>query len=323
MQSRTGFHRDRFALRSAPPVALLGRSTIDRTIVRILPAVPRPVVRRLSARYIAGPTLDDAVRVVRELNRLGKMATVDVLGEEITNPDEARAIAGQYHDLLARIDSEGLDSNISIKLTAVGLDLDLDLCRDNLEALVVDAQARSNFVRIDMEDSTTTERTLGLHRDLRGSGHENLGIVVQSYLRRTIDDVDGIENVRLCKGIYVEPLAIAYRDFEAVRANYLLVLEKLVEQGSYIGIATHDEYLIGESLRIVRDVPRDRYEFQMLLGVRSSRADELVAAGHRVRIYVPYGTQWYEYSLRRLQENPKIAGYIARDTVGRIFGRRS
>ena len=304
-------------------MALLGRSTLDRTIVRILPAVPRPVVRRLSARYIAGPSLDDAVRVVRELNGRGKMATVDVLGEEVTSPDEARAIAGQYHDLLARIDNEGLDSNISIKLTALGLDLDLDLCRDNLEAVVSDAQARSNFVRIDMEDSTTTERTLGLYRDLRESGHQNLGVVVQAYLRRTIDDVDGVENARLCKGIYVEPAAIAYREFDAVRANYLLVLEKLVAQGSYIGIATHDEYLIGESLRIVRDLPRDRYEFQMLLGVRSERADELTAAGHRVRIYVPYGTQWYEYSLRRLQENPKIAGYIAGDTVNRIFHRAS
>ena len=304
-------------------MALLGRSTFDRTIVRLLPAVPRPVVQRLSARYIAGPTTDDAVRVVRELNERGKMATVDVLGEETTSPDEARAIAGQYHDLLARIDNAGLDSNISIKLTALGLDLDLDLCRENLEAVVIDARARGNFVRIDMEDSTTTDRTLQLYRDVRALGHENLGIVVQAYLRRTIDDVEGVENVRLCKGIYVEPPAIAYREFDAVRANYVLVLEKLVVQGSYIGIATHDEYLIGEALRIVRDLPPDRYEFQMLLGVRPDRADELVGAGHRVRIYVPYGTQWYEYSLRRLQENPKIAGYIAGDTVNRLLHRRS
>lgn len=304
-------------------MALLGRSTFDRTIVRLLPAVPRPVVQRLSARYIAGPTTDDAVRVVRELNERGKMATVDVLGEETTSPDEARAIAGQYHDLLARIDNAGLDSNISIKLTALGLDLDLDLCRENLETVVIDARTRGNFVRIDMEDSTTTDRTLQLYRDVRALGHENLGIVVQAYLRRTIDDVEGVENVRLCKGIYVEPPAIAYREFDAVRANYVLVLEKLVVQGSYIGIATHDEYLIGEALRIVRDLPPDRYEFQMLLGVRPDRADELVAAGHRVRIYVPYGTQWYEYSLRRLQENPKIAGYIAADTLGRLIGRHN
>jgi proline dehydrogenase len=304
-------------------VALLGRSTFDRTIVRLLPAVPRPVVQRLSARYIAGSTIDDAARVVDELNGQGKLATVDVLGEEITNADEAGAIAGQYHDLLARIDDDELDSNISIKLTALGLDLDLGLCRENLEAVVRDAKQRESFVRIDMEDSSTTTRTLGLYRDLRELGYENLGVVVQAYLRRTIADVEGIDNVRLCKGIYVEPPAIAYREFEAVRANYLLVLEKLLAQGSFVGIATHDEYLIVEALRLVRDVPSDRYEFQMLLGVRPDRADALVGAGHRVRIYVPYGTQWYEYSLRRLQENPKIAGYVAGDTLNKLLRRPS
>jgi proline dehydrogenase len=304
-------------------VALLGRSTFDRTIVRLLPAVPRPVVQRLSARYIAGSTIDDAARVVDELNGQGKLATVDVLGEEITNAGEARAIAGQYHHLLARIDDDDLDSNISIKLTALGLDLDLGLCRENLEAVVRDAKERQSFVRIDMEDSSTTTRTLGLYRDLRELGYENLGVVVQAYLRRTIDDVEGIDNVRLCKGIYVEPPAIAYREFEAVRANYLLVLEKLLAQGSFVGIATHDEYLIVEALRLVRDVPSDRYEFQMLLGVRPDRADALVGAGHRVRIYVPYGTQWYEYSLRRLQENPKIAGYVAGDTLNKLLRRPS
>jgi len=304
-------------------VALLGRSTLDRTIVRLLPAVPRPVLQRLSARYIAGSTIDDAARVVDELNGQGKLATVDVLGEEITSPDEARAIAGQYHDLLARIDDEQLDSNISIKLTALGLDLDLGLCRANLEAIVGDAKERESFVRIDMEDSSTTTRTLGLYRDLRERGYENLGVVVQAYLRRTIGDVEGIDNVRLCKGIYDEPQAIAYREFEAVRANYLLVLEKLLAQGSFVGIATHDEYLIVEALRLVRDVPSHRYEFQMLLGVRPDRADALVGAGHRVRIYVPYGTQWYEYSLRRLQENPKIAGYVAGDTLNKLLRRPS
>ena len=304
-------------------MALLGRSTFDRTIVRLLPAVPRPVVQRLSARYIAGSTIDDAARVVDELNGQGKLATVDVLGEEITSPDEARAIARQYHELLARIDDDELDSNISIKLTALGLDLDLGLCRDNLEAVVRDAKERESFVRIDMEDSSTTSRTLGLYRDLRELGYENLGVVVQAYLRRTIDDVEGVDNVRLCKGIYVEPPAIAYREFEAVRANYLLVLEKLLAQGSFVGIATHDEYLIVEALRLVRDVPSDRYEFQMLLGVRPDRADALVGAGHRVRIYVPYGTQWYEYSLRRLQENPKIAGYVAGDTLNKLLRRPS
>jgi len=296
---------------------------LDRAIVRLLPAVPKPVVRRLSSRYIAGPSLDDAIRVVERLNAKRKLATVDVLGEEISSSGEAQAIAGQYHDALARLDESGLDANISVKLTGFGLELNYELCRDNLDAVVRDAAARGNFVRIDMEDSSTTDRTLELYRDLRGEGHANLGVVLQAYLRRTISDLDGLENVRLCKGIYVEPPALAYREFEAVRANYVRCLERLVAQGTYVGIATHDEYLIGEALRIVGEsgVTRDRYEFQMLLGVRPDRADELVADGHRLRVYVPYGQQWYEYSLRRLQENPKIAGYVAAGAVGRFFRR--
>jgi proline dehydrogenase len=278
-------------------------------------------VRRLSSRYIAGPTLDDAMRVVRRLNAKGKVATVDVLGEEITNPDEARTITQAYHDVLARIAAEDLDANVSVKLTGLGLELDLELCRENLTDVVVDAAARENFVRIDMEDSSTTDRTLDLFRALRADGHENVGVVLQSYLRRTPGDLPGLDNVRLCKGIYVEPEEIAYRDDADVRTNYVRCLEALVAQGAYVGIATHDEYLIGQALRIVRDLPPDRYEFQMLLGVRPDRADELVAAGHRLRVYVPYGTHWYQYSVRRLQENPKLAGYVASDVVRRALRR--
>jgi proline dehydrogenase len=305
----------RFGLRSPPPVALL-----DRAIVRLLPAVPKPVVQRLSSRYIAGPSLDDAIRVVRRLNAKGKLATIDVLGEDVTNPDEARAIAGQYHDVLARIDEEGLDSNISIKLTGLGLELEDQLVRENLEAVVQDAAARGNFVRIDMEDSSTTDRTLQLYRALHGEGYDNLGVVLQAYLRRTETDLPGLDNVRLCKGIYVEPESIAFREFEAVRANFIRCLEALVEQGSYVAIATHDEALIQAALRIVQaaGLGPDEYEFQMLLGVRPERADELVADGHRVRVYVPYGTHWYEYSVRRLQENPKMAGYVAADIFKRV-----
>jgi proline dehydrogenase len=296
---------------------------LDRAIVKLLPAVPRPVVQRLSSRYIAGPTLGDALRVVRRLNAKGKIATVDVLGEEVAGPDEARAIAGQYHDVLARCDDESLDAGISVKLTALGLEVDVDLCRENLESIVVDAAGRGRFVRIDMEDSSTTDRTLALYRELRDAGHENVGVVLQAYLRRTLADADGLEDVRLCKGIYVEPPELAYREADAVRASYVQCLEALVAQGSYVGIATHDEYLIGEALRIVGEagLAPDRYEFQMLLGVRPDRADDLVGAGHRLRVYVPYGTHWYEYSVRRLQENPKIAGYVAGDLVARAFGR--
>ena len=296
---------------------------LDRAIVRLLPAVPKPVVQRLSSRYIAGPLLDDAIRVVRKLNAKGKLATIDVLGEDVTTPDESRAIAGQYHDVLARVDDEGLDANVSVKLTGLGLELDYELCRENLEAVVGDAFARGNFVRIDMEDSTTMERTLRLYRELHADGLDNIGVVLQAYLRRTLSDLPGLDNVRLCKGIYVEPAEIAFREFEAVRANFVQCLEALVDQGSYVGIATHDEHLIREGLRIVRTagLDRDQYEFQMLLGVRPDRADELVADGHRLRVYVPFGSHWYEYSVRRLQENPKMAGHIASDLFGRVLGR--
>jgi proline dehydrogenase len=306
MPATTELAMNRIGIPSRPHVTVL-----DRAIVWLLPAVPKPVVQRLSSRYIAGPSLDDAIRVVRRLNAKGKLATVDVLGEEITGADEARAITGQYHDALARIDEEGLDANVSVKLTGLGLELDLELCREGLEAVVIDAAARGNFVRIDMEDSSTTDRALELFRSLRADGHTNLGVVLQSYLRRTERDVPGLDNVRLCKGIYVEPEELAFQADDQVRANYVRCLELLVEQGAYVGIATHDEFLIGEALRIVQGLPPERYEFQMLLGVRSDRADELVAAGHRLRVYVPYGTDWYRYSVRRLQENPKLAGYVA------------
>lgn len=294
---------------------------LDRVIVEALPLAPRWIVQRLASRYIAGDALADAVRVVRELNAAGKLATVDVLGEEVTSMDEARAIAGQYHDVLATIEDEQLDANISIKLTALGLEIDFALCRENVEALVVDAAARGTFVRIDMEDSSTTDRTLRLYDDLRASGHANLGVVLQARLRRTTTDAAGLENVRVCKGIYLEPPERAFRDPDAIRQSFLETLTALVEHGAYVAIATHDEYLIGESLRIVETLPRDRYELQMLLGVRSDRADELVAAGYRVRIYVPFGTRWYEYSLRRMQENPTVARYVAFDTLNRLRGR--
>jgi proline dehydrogenase len=294
-------------------------AVLDRALVRVLPAVPRRLVRRVSARYIAGPTLDDAVRVVRALNAAGKMATIDVLGEEVGSTETAAEIARAYHVVFARIDAERLDSNVSIKLTALALELDRALCRGHVEALVRDAAARGNFVRIDMESSATTEATLELYRELRAAGHGNVGVVLQSRLRRTLADVPGLANVRLCKGIYVEPEAIAFQDDREVRASFVRTLDALLVEGAYVGIATHDEHLIGEALRLVRErgLRRDGYELQMLLGVRPERADALVRDGHRVRVYVPFGARWYEYSLRRLQENPVIARHVA----ARVFGR--
>jgi proline dehydrogenase len=300
---------------------------LDRAIVRLLPAVPRPIVQKLSGRYIAGPELKDARAAVRRANAEGKMATVDVLGEEIASEEDAAAIVDAYRDVFADIERCGLDANVSVKPTALGLNLDLDLCRDNLRTVVEDAAARGNFVRIDMEDSSTTDDTLRLYRELREEGYDNLGVVLQAMLRRTLDDVRSLADlrpsVRLCKGIYVEPEEIAYREYEAVRASFVRALEALLDAGCYVGIATHDRWLVEQGRHLVaeRDLGREEYEFQMLLGVRPELGDELVAEGHRLRIYIPFGRHWYAYSLRRLQENPKIAGYIAADTVGRLLGR--
>ncbi len=304
-------------------------SLLDSAIVRLLPAVPKPVVQIFSSRYIAGAALADAVVVVRGLNAGGKLATVDVLGEEITREEETRAIAQAYRDVFAAFDAEKLDSNVSVKLTALGLGLSYALCRENLLDVVRTAAGYGNFVRIDMEDADTTDDTLRLYRELREDGHRNVGVVLQARLRRTLDDVAALADlrpsVRLCKGIYLEPGAIAFTDAEAIRVNFLRTLDALFEAGCYVGVATHDEWLLEESLARIaqRELGRDDYELQMLLGVREARRDALVAAGHRLRVYVPFGEHWYGYSVRRLQENPAMAGTIARATVGRLLGRAS
>ena len=300
-------------------------SLLDSALVRLLPAVPKPVVQLFSSRYIAGGTLAEAVECVRRLNGGGKMATVDVLGEEITREEETREIAQAYRDVFAAIDKAALDSNVSVKLTALGLGLAYELCRENLLDVVRTAADYGNFVRIDMEDSSTTDATLRLYRELREDGHDNLGDVLQARLRRTLDDVQELADlrpsVRLCKGIYLEPASIAFTDYEAVRANFVSCLDALLEAGCYVGVATHDEWLIGESLARVsqRGLGPLEYELQMLLGVREQRRDRLVAEGHRLRVYVPFGEHWYRYSLRRLQENPAMAGTIARATAGRVL----
>ena len=301
----------------------------DRAIVSVLPAMPKGVVRRISSRYLAGTEIGDACRVVAGLNDDGKMATIDVLGEEITSAAEAEGIVHAYHDVFEAIRTQGLDSNVSIKPTALGLKLGYDLFRSNLADVVSDAARRGNFVRIDMEDSSTTDDTLRAYRELRDSGFENVGVVLQARLKRTLADLaelaDLRPNVRLCKGIYLEPAEIAYRDFDSVRASFVQALEELLGLGCYVGIATHDEWLLeqGQRLVITHGLGREDYEFQMLLGVRPALGDELVRGGHRLRIYTPFGRHWYAYSLRRLQENPKLAGYIAADTVGRFWPGRN
>jgi proline dehydrogenase len=300
---------------------------LDRAIARVLPAVPRPVVRRLSDRYIAGAELADAVEVVRALNGAGKKATLDVLGEEVSTAEEAQAIRAEYERAMAVIEDEGLDANVSIKLTGLGLKVDPELCEENVRTLARAAAANGRFVRIDMEDSSTTTATLDVYRRLRAEGHDNVGIVLQAMLRRTLDDVRelaGLQpNVRVCKGIYVEPGEIAYLGDEAIRFNFEEAIAALWEAGAKVAVATHDDVLVEKALDLIREhgLGLERYEFQLLLGVREELADELVRGGHTVRIYVPYGQKWYEYSLRRLQENPKMAGYVTRDLLRRLTRR--
>jgi proline dehydrogenase len=297
---------------------------LDRAIVRVLPAVPRPVVRRLSSRYIAGPALADACRVVARLNERGRLATIDVLGEEVTRREQARELVAAYMDVFETIRRERLDANVSVKLTGLGLKLDRDFCRDNLARIVRCAAERDNFVRIDMEDSSTTSDTLAVYRELREQGLDNVGVVLQALLKRTLRDIGELAplrpSVRLCKGIYVEPPELAYHEYETVRLSFVEAISALLDAGAYVAVATHDEWVIGEALALFaeRGLEPSEYEFQMLLGVREELGDELVREGHRLRIYVPFGRQWYEYSLRRLQENPKIAGYVALDTLRRL-----
>jgi proline dehydrogenase len=297
---------------------------VDRSFVRALPLVPKPIVRRVARRYIAGDELHEAVEVVRSLNAAGRSATVDVLGEDVSTAEEAETVVEEYLDALTAIAEAGLDADLSVKPSAVGLAVDLDVCFGNLARLAAAARERRNGIEIDMEGSRTTTATLALYRRLRESGHDNVTIVLQAALRRTLDDVHALEglrpSVRVCKGIYIEPPTVAYRSPDTIRFNYVNAVETLLDQGSFVAVATHDEPLADTCLRLVADrgLGADRYECQMLLGVRPELGNRLVAEGHPLRVYVPYGRQWYEYSLRRLQANPAVATAIAADTFRRL-----
>ncbi len=293
-------------------------SLFDHLVVTTLPLVPKFIVGRVAKRYVAGETRDDAIRTVRELEAEGSMTTVDLLGEEITERAAATAALEEYLQLAERIRSEGLDDcYISVKPTQMGLAIDKNFCRQNLERLVEAAAAGGTFVRLDMEDRTTTSDTIELYRDL-SERFGNVGTVFQAYMRRTLNDISALPregaNIRLCKGIYIEPRTAAWKGYETVRANFVQALEKLFAQGVYVGIATHDEYLICAAVALIDrlGLDRDQYEFQMLLGVEPELRRILLRDGHRLRVYVPYGQDWYLYSVRRLRENPKIAGYVLR-----------
>ena len=299
---------------------------VDKAIANSVPVIPRPIVKKISSRYIAGDTLQEAVSTIRNLNDEGCVATIDLLGESTESKADAASKLKDYEKVLDALDEHDLNSGISVKLTGLGLTLNEELCRANLEEIIEYAAARDRFVRVDMEDSPYTEATLNMVGDMYGR-HENTGAVLQAYMRRSIEDVQNIIgagfSVRLCKGIYDEPRAIAYKDFDTVRQNYIFLLDELLKGGVYVGIATHDEFLIWHALRLIHqlEVPENRYEFQMLLGVDEQLRSILVDSGHKLRVYVPFGEDWYEYSTRRLRENPKIAGYVTKDVIGSITGR--
>jgi len=280
--------------------------------------VPKTIVGRVARRYVAGETLDDAVRTLRSVNEEGAMGTVDVLGEEVHEPVKASASVAEYLKLVERIKDEKIDANISIKPTMLGLKIDQALCEENVTAIVNRAAELDNFVRIDMEDHTCTDATIQLYRRMRENHPARVGTVLQSYLHRTISDVNDLlpldPNIRICKGIYREPRGIAWKDFETIRANFIYATEKLLSEGAYVGIATHDPYLVWAGMRLVDrlGLDRNRYEFQMLLGVDPELRRIILANGHRLRVYVPYGKDWYPYSIRRLRENPTVALHVMR-----------
>ena len=290
-------------------------SVFDKVIGATVPFVPKPIVRRVAAPYIAGETLQDQLAAIRDINGQGFMVASAILGEFVTQRSESREAVEQYVQLLGAIDEGDLDSNIHVKLTHLGLQLDKEFCYENVKQLLDTAGSLQNFVRIDMEDSPTTQDTLDIFHRLNEE-FDNVGIVVQACLRRTLSDVRRLvevkANVRICKGIYIEPRAIAYLDREVVRKNYAMLLEELLAGGCYVGIATHDEWLVWEAFRIVDRLALEpsRYEFQMLHGVDPELRRIILESGHRLRVAVPFGPMWYPYSVRRLRKNPRIARYV-------------
>lgn len=292
---------------------------LNSLLVAFLPYLPKALVGLIARRYVAGETKEEALDVVRQLNSRGFEAALDILGEHVHTQDEASAVADAYVRLYHDIARMGLSANISLKLTHLGLDIDVKTCKWNLFKVLDAAAATDNFLRIDMEDSPHTDDTLSLYRRCQ-ERYPRVGLVLQAYLFRSRDDLAGLMssplNFRLCKGIYREPPDIAIQDRTAINDNYLALLRQAFEGGAYVAIATHDQTLIGHAGELIHElnIPPARFEFQVLYGVpMEGRLEELLARGYKVRIYVPYGESWYDYSLRRLKENPRIAGYVLKN----------
>ena len=301
-------------------------SLFDHLVVSSIPFIPRALVHRVARRYVAGETLDDAIATARSLAAEGAMSTLDVLGESVTRAEQTEAARDEYLRVIDALARSGLPANTSVKPTAVGLSIDPDLARQNLSAICRKAAGSGVFVRLDMEDSPYTEKTLRLALDLKAE-FGNVGVVLQAYLRRSLSDLDRLVaagmNVRICKGIYRESREIAWKDHDVIVRNFAALVDKHLAAGCYAAIATHDEACVQNALATIDrlKLPPSAYEFQMLLGVDPLLRRILLGSGHRLRVYVPYGRDWYAYSTRRLKENPSISRHIVNATLG--FGPKS
>ena len=288
---------------------------LNPIIKATLPLVPKPIVRRIAKPYIAGETLPELVSVVQELNHDRFIVATSILGEFVTEVKDAEEAVQQYQEVLTEIKDLKLESNIHIKLSHFGLKLDKEVCYNNLINILKTAADCGNFVRIDMEDSTCTDDTLEIYKRAREK-FENVGVVIQACMKRSNEDIDSLKamkaNVRICKGIYIEPPQIAYHDREIVRQNYSTLLKDLLGAGCYVGIATHDKWLVDDAFQTIEELALDhtQYEFQMLYGVDSQLRQMIRDAGHRMRVAVPFGPSWYPYSIRRLRKNPTVARYV-------------
>jgi len=288
---------------------------LNPIIKATLPLVPKPIVRRIAKPYIAGETLPELVSVVQELNHDRFIVATSILGEFVTEVKDAEEAVQQYQEVLTEIKDLQLESNIHIKLSHFGLKLDKEVCYNNLINILKTAADCGNFVRIDMEDSTCTDDTLAIYKRAREK-FENVGVVIQACMKRSNEDIDSLKamkaNVRICKGIYIEPPEIAYHDREIVRQNYSTLLKDLLGAGCYVGIATHDKWLVDDAFQIIEELALDhtQYEFQMLYGVDPQLRQMIRDAGHRMRVAVPFGPSWYPYSIRRLRKNPTVARYV-------------
>ncbi|MGJ7615190.1 MULTISPECIES: proline dehydrogenase family protein [unclassified Variovorax] len=300
--------------------------TFNALMAHAIPLVPRVLVQKASRRYIAGSTVDEAVARIRTLNALGCAATVDVLGEVVADLRQAERTADEYIEVLDAVHAHDLSANVSVKPSALGLLLDEAQCEQNILRIVRAAARHGNFVRVDMEDASCTQREIDLLGRLRPR-HSNVGLVLQAYLKRTYRDIELLlspeQNLRICKGIYVEDsqhlVDGAWQDRRTINAHFLHHVDRCFDTGTFVGVATHDAALVASVIALARsrNVDRSRFEFQMLLGVCEPLRDQLLQAGYAVRIYVPYGKDWYGYSTRRIKENPQIAGHLVRALLNR------